>query len=161
MTMNLQALKSVCPLGPVSMTAGAVLTSASIDCKGYEELQLVVTKTTHTNDYVSVFTIQQSDDTVLTNFATVSGYVQGTSTTIVSGVNDFVITSLTGGTSAGVEKSAGVFNIDLRGKKRYFRVIVTNGAATGIVGITGTLARSEQAPITATLQNAGVVVNPS
>jgi len=54
-----------------------------------------------------------------------------------------------------------VFNIDLRGKKRYFRVLVTNGAATGIVGITGTLARAEQAPITATNQNAGVVVNPS
>ena len=150
--MNLQGLKSVVALGPISMTAAAPLTSASIDCKGYEELQLVVTKTTHATDYITVFTIQQSDDTVLTNFAAVTGYVAGT---------DWTLASLTGGTNAATEKAAGVFNIDLRGKKRYFRVLVTNGAVTGVVGITGTLARGEQAPITATLQNAGVVVNPS
>ena len=152
MAMNLQGLKSVVALGPISMTAAAPLTSASSDCKGYEELQLVVTKTTHATDYITVFTIQQSDDTVLTNFAAVTGYVAGT---------DWTLASLTGGTNAATEKAAGVFNIDLRGKKRYFRVLVTNGGATGIVGITGTLARAEQAPITATLQNAGVVVNPS
>ena len=150
--MNLQGLKSVVALGPISMTAAAPLTSASIDCKGYEELQLVVTKTTHSNDYITVLNIQQSDDTVLTNFAAVTGYVAGT---------DWTLASLTGGTNAATEKAAGVFNIDLRGKKRYFRVLVTNGAVTGVVGITGTLARGEQAPITATLQNAGVVVNPS
>ena len=150
--MNLQGLKSVCPLGPISFSAAGTAISASVDCKGYEELQLVVTKTTHATDYITVLTIQQSDDTVLTNFAAVTGYVAGT---------DWTLASLTGGTNAATEKAAGVFNIDLRGKKRYFRVLVTNGAATGIVGITGTLARGEQAPITATNQNAGVVVNPS
>jgi len=152
MAMNLQGLKSVCPLGPISFSAAGTAISASVDAKGYEELQLVVTKTTHATDYITVFTIQQSDDTVLTNFAAVTGYVAGT---------DWTLASLTGGTNAATEKAAGVFNIDLRGKKRYFRVLVTNGAATGIVGITGTLARAEQAPITATNQNAGVVVNPS
>ena len=161
MAMNLQGLKSVVAIGPVSMTAAAVLTSASIDTKAYEELQFVVTKTTHATDYITSFVIQQSDTDVSSNYATITGYVQGTATTIVSGVNDFLITALTGGTNAAAEKAAGVFNIDLRGKKRYFRVVVTNGGATGIVGITGTLARPEQAPITATLQNAGVVVNPS
>ena len=150
--MNLQGLKSVVALGPISFTAAGTAISASVDAKGYEELQLVVTKTTHASDYITVFNIQQSDDTVLTNFAAVTGYVAGT---------DWTLASLTGGTNAASEKAAGVFNIDLRGKKRYFRVLVTNGAATGIVGITGTLARGEQAPITATNQNAGVVVNPS
>ncbi len=161
MAMNLQGLKSVVAIGPISATNGATITSAVIDCKGYEELQFVVTKTTHSNDYITTFQIQQSDDTVVSNFATVTGYVQGTSTTIVSGVNDFLITALTGGTNAATEKAAGVFNIDLRGKKRYFRVLVTQGGQTGILGLTGTLARGEQAPITATNQNAGVVVNPS
>jgi len=150
--MNLQGLKSVVALGPVSLTAAGTATSASIDAKGYEELQLVVTKTTHASDYITVFNIQQSDSTDATNFAAVTGYVAGT---------DWTLASLTGGTNAASEKAAGVFNIDLRGKKRYFRVLVTNGAVTGVVGITGTLARAEQAPITATLQNAGVVVNPS
>ena len=150
--MNLQGLKSVVALGPISMTAAAPLTSASIDCKGYEELQLVVTKTTHATDYITVFTIQQSDDTVLTNFAAVTGYVAGT---------DWTLASLTGGTNAATEKAAGVFNIDLRGKKRYFRVLVTNGGVASGIGLTATLARPEQAPITATNQNAGVVVNPS
>ena len=156
MAMNLQALKSVCPIGPVSVTAGATVTSAVIDCKGYEELQLVVTRTTHASDYITTFQIQQSDDTNASNFATVTGYVQGT-----SAASDFVISSLKGGTDAATEKAAGVFNIDLRGKKRYFRVLLTNGGSTAICGVTGTLARPEQAPITATLQNAGVVVNPS
>jgi len=150
--MNLQGLKSVVALGPVSLTAAGTATSASIDAKGYEELQLVVTKTTHASDYITVFNIQQSDSTDATNFAAVTGYVAGT---------DWTLASLTGGTNAASEKAAGVFNIDLRGKKRYFRVLVTNGAVTGVVGITGTLARAEQAPITATNQNAGVVVNPS
>ena len=152
MAMNLQGLKSVCPLGPISFSAAGTAISASVDAKGYEELQLVVTKTTHATDYITVLTIQQSDDTVLTNFAAVTGYVAGT---------DWTLASLTGGTNAATEKAAGVFNIDLRGKKRYFRVLMTNGAATAIVGITGTLARGSEAPITATNQNAGVVVNPS
>ena len=152
MAMNLQGLKSVVALGPISFSAAGTAISASVDAKGYEELQLVVTKTTHATDYITVLTIQQSDDTVLTNFAAVTGYVAGT---------DWTLASLTGGTNAATEKAAGVFNIDLRGKKRYFRVLVTNGGVTGIIGITGTLARGEQSPITATNQNAGVVVNPS
>ena len=152
MAMNLQGLKSVVALGPVSLTAAGVATSATIDAKGYEELQLVVTRTTHATDYITTLTIQNSDTDVASNFATMTGYVQGT---------DYSAASLSGGTNAATEKAAGVFNLDLRGKKRYFRVLVTQGAATGVVGVTGTLARPEQAPITATNVNAGVVVNPS
>ena len=150
--MNLQGLKSVVALGPVSLTAAGVATSATIDAKGYEELQLVVTRTTHATDYITTLTIQNSDTDVASNFATMTGYVQGT---------DYSAASLSGGTNAATEKAAAVFNLDLRGKKRYFRVLVTQGAATGVVGVTGTLARPEQAPITATNVNAGVVVNPS
>jgi hypothetical protein len=152
MAMNLQGLKSVVALGPVSLASAATALSSTIDAKGYEELQLVVTRTTHATDYITSLTIQSSDTDVASNFATFTGYVAGT---------DYAVASLSGGTNAATEKAAGVFNIDLRGKKRYFRVLVTQGGATGVVGVTGTLARPEQAPITATLQNASVVVNPS
>ena len=152
MAMNLQGLKSSVLIAPSTFSAAGTAISNTVDCKGFEELQLVLTKTTHSNDYITVFNIQQSDSTNTSDFAAVTGYVAGT---------DWTLASLTGGTNAATEKAAGVFNIDLRGKKRYFRVLVTNGAATGIVGITGTLARGSEAPITATNQNAGVVVNPS
>ena len=152
MAMNLQNLKAVCPINPISVTAGATVTSSVIDCKGYDELQLVVTRTTHASDYITTFVIQQSDDTVVSNFAVVSGYVAGT---------DYTQASLGGGVSTTVEKIAGVFNIDLRGKKRYFRAILTNGGSTAICGVVGTLSRPQEAPITTTNQNAGVVVNPS
>ena len=152
MAMNLQGLKSSVLIAPSTFSAAGTAISNTVDCKGFEELQLVLTKTTHSNDYITVFNIQQSDSTNTSDFAAVTGYVAGT---------DWTQASLTSGTNAATEKAAGVFNIDLRGKKRYFRVLVTNGAVTGVVGITGTLARGEQAPITATLQNAGVVVNPS
>ena len=147
MAMNLQGIKSSVLIAPSTFSAAGTAISNSVDCKGFEELQLVLTKTTHSNDYITVFTIQQSDDTVLTNFAAVTGYVPGT--------------DLTSGTNAATEKAAGVFNIDLRGKKRYFRVLVTNGAVASGIALTATLARPEQAPITATGVNAGVVVNPS
>ena len=150
--MNLQGLKSVVALGPVSLASAATAMSSTIDAKGYEELQLVVTRTTHATDYITTLTIQNSDTDVASNYATITGYVQGT---------DYSAASLSGGTNTATEKAAGVFNIDLRGKKRYFRILVTQGAAAGVVGVTGTLARPEQAPITATLQNASVVVNPS
>ena len=150
--MNLQGLKSSVLIAPSTFSAAGTAISNTVDCKGFEELQLVLTKTTHSNDYITVFNIQQSDSTNTSDFAAVTGYVAGT---------DWTQASLTSGTNAATEKAAGVFNIDLRGKKRYFRVLVTNGAVTGVVGITGTLARGEQAPITATNQNAGVVVNPS
>ena len=152
MAMNLQGIKSSVLIAPSTFSAAGTAISNTVDCKGFEELQLVLTKTTHSNDYITVFNIQQSDSTNTSDFAAVTGYVAGT---------DWTQASLTSGTNAATEKAAGVFNIDLRGKKRYFRVLVTNGAVTGVVGITGTLARGEQAPITATLQNAGVVVNPS
>ena len=152
MAMNLQGIKSSVLIAPSTFSAAGTAISNTVDCKGFEELQLVLTKTTHSNDYITVFNIQQSDSTNTSDFAAVTGYVAGT---------DWTLASLTGGTNAATEKAAGVFNIDLRGKKRYFRVLMTNGAATGIVGITGTLARGSEAPITATNQNAGVVVNPS
>ena len=152
MAMNLQGIKSSVLIAPSTFSAAGTAISNTVDCKGFEELQLVLTKTTHSNDYITVFNIQQSDSTNTSDFAAVTGYVAGT---------DWTLASLTSGTNAATEKTAGVFNIDLRGKKRYFRVLVTNGAVTGVIGITGTLARAEQAPITATLQNAGVVVNPS
>lgn len=150
MAMTLQGTKHFVALNPVSLTAAGTAVSAVIDTRNYDELQFVVTKTTHATDYITSLTIESSDDT--STFATVSGYVAGT---------DFTVASLTGGTDAATLKPAAVINLALNGKKRYFRLSVTNGGATGIVGIAGTLARASQAPITAANAGVGQLVNPS
>jgi hypothetical protein len=51
-----------------------------------------------------------------------------------------------------------VFNVDLRGKKRFFDVVANTGATAGLIGITAILSRGKVAPNSATDQNALVVV---
>lgn len=150
--MHLQGTKHVVAVGPISSTAAGTITSTSIDTQGYDELQLVFTKTTHATDAIATLTLQQADTDSSTNYATITGYVVGT---------DYTAASLSGGTNAASEKAAAVFNIDLRGKKRYFRCLLVNGSTTGILGVTGTLARGVASPISAANINASVVVNPS
>ncbi len=150
--MQLQGTKHVVAVGPISATAAGTITSTSIDTLGYDELQLVFTKTTHATDAIATLTIQHADSDSATNYGTITGYVVGT---------DYTAASLSGGTNAASEKAAAVFNFDLRGKKRFFRCLLVNGTATGILGVTGTLARGGAAPISATNINASVVVNPS
>jgi len=70
------------------------------------------------------------------------------------------VASIIGGTSQAAAQPA-VFNIDLRGKKRYFRCKVTPAGTTSLVGATAILARAAAAPITAANANVTQLVNPS
>ena len=54
MAMNLQGIKSSVLIAPSTFSAAGTAISNTVDCKGFEELQLVLTKTTHSNDYIRV-----------------------------------------------------------------------------------------------------------
>ena len=149
MAMNLQGLKHVVAIATQSLATTATATGNSIDTKGYDELQIVLVRATHASDAITTFTIEQSDDD--STYATVTGYVQGT---------DYTVASIIGGTSQAAAQPA-VFNIDLRGKKRYFRCKVTPATSTSLVGATAILARAAQAPITAANANVTQLVNPT
>ena len=149
MAMTLQGIKHVVAIATQSLATSATATGASIDTKGFDELQIVLVRATHASDAISTFTIEHSDDD--STYATVTGYVQGT---------DYTVASIIGGASQAAAQPA-VFNIDLRGKKRYFRCKVTPATSTSLVGATAILARAAEAPITAAKANVTQLVNPS
>ena len=149
MAMTLQGIKHVVAIATQSLATSATATGASIDTKGFDELQIVLVRATHASDAITTFTIEHSDDD--STYATVTGYVQGT---------DYTVASIIGGVSQAAAQPA-VFNIDLRGKKRYFRCKVTPAGNTSLVGATAILARAAEAPITAVKANVTQLVNPS
>lgn len=76
----------------------------------------------------AVLALQESDDTVATNFASISGAVGTTNST--ASTTEFVIP--TGATDTNSEGACVAFNVDLTKRKRYLRVIVTPGADTSV-----------------------------
>ena len=151
MALALQGTKHFVLLDPVSLLTNATNNSNSVDTSGYDELQIVLTRGTHATDAMATLLVQSSDDN--STWATVAGYVSGT---------DYAVDSMSGGTNAASSKPAAVFNIDLRGKKRYFRLgtIAPSGTAA-IVGVTATLDRASVTTTNASGAGVSVIVQPS
>lgn len=144
--LELQNTKNILALATVSLTNGATATSDAIDTIGFSELQvciLATTSNTVTNKF-SVCKLQQSDTTE--NFADVTGYVGGTSFTVANA-----------NTSVGYLT---LLNVDLKGKKRYFKSVVSP-TTTQSLTVLATLGRGAIAPTSATAQGVNTVVNPS
>jgi nucleoside recognition membrane protein YjiH len=144
--LELQNTKQILALATVSTTAAATATSDAIDTLGFSELQvciLATTSNTVTNKF-SVCKLQQSDTTE--NFADVTGYVGGTSFTVANANTSVSYLTL--------------LNVDLKGKKRYFKSVVSP-ATTQSITVLATLGRSAIAPTSATAQGVNTVVNPS
>jgi hypothetical protein len=129
-----QGVKHVNCIAIQSCASNATVTSNTIDTLGYNELQICVMRETHATAGFSALTIQEADSDAATSFATTSGLVAGT---------DYTVADAIGGTSAAVTNVSFVANIDLRGKKRYFRVIVTPATATGYVASHAILGKGE------------------
>jgi hypothetical protein len=145
--LQLQNLKQTLALATVSTTAAATATSDAIDTIGFQELQVCILATT-SNTVTNKFTVcklQQSDTTDGT-FADVTGYVGGTSFTVANA-----------NTSVGYLT---ILNVDLKGKKRYFKSVVSP-ATTQSITVLANLGRGAIAPSSATLQGVNTVVNPS
>lgn len=125
----------------VLVTPASIATSATasgyVDTRGYDYLEIEVTLDTANvvSNKPSVLKLMESDDTVTTNFANISGAVGGTDFTIAN-----ALTSL---------PNQYAFCVDLRGRKRYIRCDVTPGT-TQIGSITAQLSKGEEAPVTAT-----------
>jgi hypothetical protein len=145
--IHAQNAKKVLPIFQSSTTAAGTA-SGNIDTLGYDYLSLDVLLPTA--DVVSnkptVLKLSESDDTVVTNFASVSGFVGGTDFTIPNAIT--AATSIT--------QPYATLNVDLKGRKRYLKISVSP-ATTQVVNAVGQLTRAEQTPSTSS--QATVVVN--
>lgn len=122
-------------MAPASYSSGG--TSVMwFDRKGFDYAEVnVLFGTLATNGGVpSVFRITESDATVISNFTTISG---GSATLLAA--------SLAG--------SCVKFQIDLRKRKRYINLDVTNGTSTLLIGAVANLTRAGQSRDTAAQQS--------
>jgi uncharacterized protein (DUF1778 family) len=122
-----------------SSVTNAGTASGNVDRLGFDYVRISVLLPTA--DVVSnkptVLKISESDDTVVTNFANVSGFVGGTDFTIPN-----AITSATS-----ITQPYAIFNVDCRGRKRYLKISVSP-ATTQVVNAVAELGRARVTPLT-------------
>lgn len=127
---TLQSYKHSVLLAPITKTSGSTAT-AYFDSKGYRLAEVLVTigALKNTNGVPpKTIKLQESDDTVATNFADISG------------------ASVSAGPTAGGQVR---FNVDLRKRKRYIQLSFTPETTTNddqIVSSVVLLGRGEQLP---------------
>lgn len=129
--IHVQAASERLLLAPASQTNSQTRT-ANIDCAGatYATIRMNFASELNTNAVGPVIQLLQSDDTVVTNFATFNA--------------DF--------NSAELDLTAAkslTYHLDLRGRKRYLRLSVTTPTATNdnvTMGAGATLSRKSQEP---------------
>ena len=137
-------LVSVTP--PAAIVDNTSFTCNVIDCQGYDYCQVVV-HIGATDIAMAALKIQESDTksntTTLTNGADVTGLVSGTSTNIAGSTSTLP--------SSTADNSFYVFQIDLRGRKRYLLPVATAGdGSTGTyLTIHAELSKADVVPVTA------------
>lgn len=139
-------LKTDVVITPASYTNGATA-SGNVDTMGADFVTIDVFMST-SNDVTnnpSVLKISESDDTVVTNFADVTGLVGDTSFTIPNSVTagDWAVK----------------FNIDTRGRKRYLKLSVTP-LTTQVIAAVANLGRQSVAATAATGDMKAIVTLP-
>lgn len=107
---HVQGTKIVQVIASTKKTTGAATTTANLDMKGYDYATIVVNLSaydTPTQATAPVVSLLESDDTVVTNFAT---YVADK--------------ALAGSVARDI-----VYHLDMRARKRYQRISITNATA--------------------------------
>lgn len=137
--------KVVSAVSATSITNGGTA-SGNIDTLGYDYACITVraSASNTTSNKPSVLKISESDDTVVTNFADVSGAVGGT---------DFTVPTQFTNADNLVQ-----FNMSLKGRKRYLKVSVSP-VTTQTIDAVAHLHKGEQAPITAAKAGVGALVS--
>lgn len=143
--IHAQGNKTTLAIVPVSKTDGATA-SGNIDCLGFDycSIDIIMATAAAPTDTLVVLKLSESDDTVVTNFADVSGFVGGT---------DFTIPVLLGSGSQMMR-----FNVDTRKRKRFLKLTMV-AETTGIIGATANLSRGSEWPNTASEAGVSLVVN--
>ena len=133
--------KQVIVINQASTTNGATA-SGNIDTLGYDEaaIDVILSTTAAATNNPSVLKLSESDDTVVTNFADISGFVGDTDFTIPNAVTDT-------NSHWGVK-----FNVDCTGRKRYLKVSVTPITTMSITAVAN-LGRPDTSPETAAKAN--------
>ena len=122
-------------LGGTSVTTMSLAT----DCKGYSYATLIAYSSTSGGIAGTTTLLEESDD-------------NSTYSTVSTGVTLSTVTQAT--TAAKV-----IWNVDLRGRKRYLRPTFTLAAAQNVVLTCILFNASKDAPVTAALANATKIVN--
>ncbi len=132
---------------PGAIVDNASFTTAEIDTvqTGVKDNYLTILVTFGAMDIAMAALKVQTSDTTGASFADLSGYVGGT---------DFTLPSAT------ADNTMYAFNIDLRGKKRYFDLVATggDGAAGTYMNVVAILSRASEVPITATTKGLAVEI---
>lgn len=140
----LPQLKQVVAINAVSATNGATVTSSVIDTLGYDWATIDVIATTQSASTLAggptTLKLQESDNTVATNFVDIVGARGGSAT--ATNV-DFVL-----GVGVTSGNNGYKFNVDCRARKRYLS-IVGSPTTTQTFSAVANLGRGEQAPVTA------------
>jgi len=133
-----QSMKQVLMVSAASTTAAATATG-NIDTLGYDYLKVNVLLPTAdaVSNKPTVLKLSESNDTVVTNFADISGFVGGTDFTIPNAIS--AATSIT--------QPFATLNVDLKARKRYIKISVSP-ATTQVVNVLGQLSRGSSLPST-------------
>lgn len=129
-------------------TNGGTITSQNLDTIGFDFVSIDVVQTTSNNvtNNPSTLKLQQSDTTDASNYSDISGFVGDTDFTIPNvGTNTATVSSYK-------------FNVDLRHRKRYLRLLVTPITTQSFTAVAN-LFRGDRIPTSAADVNASVVVS--
>lgn len=142
--MSLPQSKQIIAISQASTTNGATVTG-NIDTLGfdYATIDIIMSTSNALTNNPSTLKLSESDDTVVTNFSDVTGFVGDTGFTIPPAVT--------------VGNWGVKFNLNLVGRKRYLRVTVTPLTTQSITAIAN-LHRGDESPINTTDANVKALV---
>jgi hypothetical protein len=133
--------KRVALVAPISIAASGTATSLIVDTYGYEYMRVVLDLGV-TDCAVATLKLQHGDAANLSDAADVTGTVYGTDK------NDTGATSVL--PTATDDGKSFAWQVDLRGRKRYWKVVLVLGTGTsGLVSVQADLSRPHEAPYTA------------
>jgi hypothetical protein len=126
-------------------TSGVTVLTGSVDCKtfGYVSIAVLANSTAAVSTTTAHNALEESDDN--STWVAISSAAPGT------GFTPSTVTVASSGPKI-------IYNVDLRGRKRYLKVTVGLAATATSVGITADLSRASDAPVSATEQGAGYLV---